>query len=95
MTEQTEQLDTEIKTIKIGEKAYAVDSMTEYGRNILQDLQKVDGVLNQQQLLVSVTQLAKGKLLEELTKEAANFTEVEDPTEATPVNDTAEADDPA
>ena len=68
--------DNEIKTFTIGDKVFEASSITEHGTNIINDLQKVDSILAQQQLQVSITQLAKGKLMEELQKEMANFTEI-------------------
>jgi hypothetical protein len=74
MTEKTE--PTELKTFQIGEKTYDAASITEQGVNIINDIRKVDNMLSQQQLQVSITQLAKTKLMEELEKEKENFTEV-------------------
>lgn len=71
--------ETELKTINIGDKVYDADSITEQGVNIINDLQKVDQVLARQQLDVSITQLAKAKLMEALQAELPNFKEVEVP----------------
>jgi hypothetical protein len=76
-------LGPDIHTIKLGEKTYSAESLTEKGTNIINDMRKIDGLMQQQQLLVSVSVLAKGKLIEELTKEAEKFTEVEDPSDKT------------
>lgn len=78
-----EATQTELKTFTIGDKTYDAASITEAGVTIINDIRKVDGLLAQQQLAVSVTQLAKAKLMEELGKEAEKFTEV-------PVEQTAE-----
>jgi hypothetical protein len=75
----SEAKETELKTIAIGDKVYSADSITEQGVNIINDLQRVDQVLSRQQLDISITQLAKAKLIEELDKEKASFTEVEAP----------------
>lgn len=64
--------------IQIGEKYYKEDSITETGRSILNDITKVNQKLGEQQLLLNIIQLAKGKLIEELEKEIPNFEEVED-----------------
>jgi len=64
------------ETIKLGEKTFLADSVTERGNNIIDDIQKVESLIGTQQLELSVSNLAKGKLLEELTKESSNFTEV-------------------
>jgi len=63
-------------TIKIGSKTYLSDSVTENGTNIITDLKMVTELLQQQQLIASVTALAKGTLIEKLEEEAINFTEV-------------------
>lgn len=80
MTEQKE-----LKTIQIGEVTYDAASVTELGVNIINDIRKVEGKMADHQLTVSIMQLAKGKLLEELDKEKAKFTvvqqEPETPTE--------------
>lgn len=73
--------ETELKTINIGDKVYEADSITEQGVNIINDIQKVEQVLSRQQLEVSITQLAKAKLMEELQKELPKFKEVEAPAE--------------
>lgn len=73
----SEAKETELKTINIGDKVYEADSITEQGVNIINDLQRVDQVLARQQLEVSITQLAKAKLMEALQAELPNFKEVE------------------
>jgi hypothetical protein len=69
--------ETELKTINIGDKVYEADSITEQGVNIINDLQRVDQVLARQQLEVSITQLAKAKLMEALQEEIPKFKEVQ------------------
>lgn len=80
MTEQAQQ--TELKTFQIGDKVYDAASITEHGLNIINDIRKVDGKIADKQLTMSIMQLAKAKLIEELTKETANFKEVEQAVEA-------------
>lgn len=79
MTESTQQ--TELKTITIGDKVYDAESITEHGVNVINDLQRVDQVLARQQMDVSITQLAKAKLMEALQAEMVNFVEVVTPEE--------------
>lgn len=67
---------TEVKTITIDDKKYAIDSLTEKGQSIILNLQKVEATLASSQFDVTVAQLAKAKLLDELGKEVQNFTEV-------------------
>jgi hypothetical protein len=73
----SEAKETELKTISLGDKVYEADSITEQGVNIINDLQKVDQVLARQQLEVSITQLAKAKLMEALQEELPKFKEVQ------------------
>jgi purine-nucleoside phosphorylase len=82
MTEQTE-----LKTIQIGDVTYDAASVTELGINIINDIRKVDAKIADKQLTVSIMQLAKAKLIEELEKEKSKFTVV--PKEA--VLETAKA----
>lgn len=91
MAETTENTQ-ELKTIQIGETLYKAESLTEQGVNIINDIKKVDAQLAQQQLSVSITQLAKSKLMEELQKETANFEAVpEDPAFAESKTEETEA----
>jgi len=85
MTETTETTETAqtIETVKFNGKTYASSSITSKGEDIIKDIQSVEGLISKYQLEVSVSQLARIKLLEELEAEAVNFTEVEDPTEPT------------
>jgi hypothetical protein len=81
MTEQAQaqpqpQEQTELKTIQIGETLYDVSTVTEQGVNIINDVRSIDNILSQQQLTVSITQLAKSKMIEELEKEAVKFTAI-------------------
>jgi len=78
MTENAQpvQIEQEIKTIKLGDTSYDAASVTDLGNQLLQDLQKIEGLLGHQQLSVSVTSLARAKIIEELEKESSNFTVV-------------------
>lgn len=78
----TEAQKTEVKTFQIGEKTYDASSITEHGVNLINDIRKVDAKIADKQLGISIMQLAKAKLLEELDKEVVNFTEVEGPVPA-------------
>jgi len=65
-------------TITLGDKTFNADKLSKRGTDIMNDLAKVDGVLAEQNLLVSISNVARGKLIEELTKESVNFEEVEE-----------------
>jgi len=66
----------EVKTITIDDKKYDMESLTEKSKSIIANLQRVDQLLTQQQFEVSISQLGRAKLLEELAKEVPNFKEV-------------------
>ncbi len=76
-TEQTnESKINELRTIKIDDKHYDIKSLTERGTNLISNIQRVDTVIERHQLELSISQLAKAKLLEELVKEVPKFKEV-------------------
>lgn len=75
--------DTEIQTIQLGDKLYDAESITEHGVHILNDLRKVESQMANHQLTVSIMQLAKSKLTEELEKEMVKFKEIPFPEEVT------------
>lgn len=66
----------EVKTITIDDKKYDLESLTDKAKSIITNLQRVDKLLTQQQFELSIYQLGRAKLLEELAKEVPNFTEV-------------------
>jgi len=87
MTEQLQDTNGEpIHTIKIGEKSYESDSLTEIGTGLLTDIQKVDSILAHHQLELSVATLAKNTLIGKLEEEASKFKEIEVP-DTTAAND--------
>jgi len=65
-------------TITLGDKTFNADKLSKLGTDIMNDLAKVDGVIAEQNLLVSISNVARGKLIEELTKESVNFEEVKE-----------------
>lgn len=75
MSEQTQ--NAEQKTVKIEDKVYAVDSLTEAGANLINNVQAVDQLIARHQFELNVAGTAKAALMEQLIKEAANFTEVQ------------------
>lgn len=72
MTEQTQ----EIQTITIGEKTFDVSSVTEHGKGLIGDIKRIEGELAHLQLQASIAEIARGVILEKLTEESVNFTEV-------------------
>ena len=64
--------------ITIDDKKYDVDSLTDKGKAIIINLQRVDVKVEQMKFEISAFETAKGKLLEELAKEVPNFKEVQD-----------------
>jgi len=74
-----------INTIRIDDKHYNADNLTDAAKAILSDLQKVEGRMNQLSLDISIMNLAKQTLVGKLVEETANLEEVEAPvaTEAT------------
>jgi hypothetical protein len=67
---------TELQTLRIGEKHYSMESVTELAVNLLNDIKKIEEEMNRINLQFSITKLAKIKLLDELTKELPKMTEV-------------------
>lgn len=78
MTDEQNTVDEnkEPQTLQIGETIYDVASLTERGVNIINDIRKVEAQIGHHQINVSIAQLAKAKLLEELNTEAVNFTKI-------------------
>ena len=75
--EKTNRQNTEVETITIGETAYIADSLTEHATNILNDIKKVETRISQISLDLNIMSIAKGRLIEELDKESANFIKVD------------------
>jgi len=67
-------------TIRIGEKYYNGDTVTETAKTLLLDIQKVENELGRISLRSSITNLAKATLIEKLIEETVNLEEVEKPT---------------
>lgn len=77
MAEETQ----DVQVLTIGEKTYFADSVTEHGSKILGDIQKVEQQVGSYTLQMSIANLAKAKLIEELEKEIPKFKEVPQPEE--------------
>lgn len=73
----------EQKAVRLGNKYFDVDSFTERAYALLQDVKKVEEVLQRQKMDVSITELARQMLIEELGKELPNLKEVPGPEEVT------------
>ena len=67
-------------TVRIGDKFYNGDKLTEKATALLGDIQKVEGELGRLSLQTSICNLAKGTLVQNLVAEAVNLEEVEAPT---------------
>jgi hypothetical protein len=68
----------ETQAVKIGEKYYDINTVTELAVALLKDIKKIDDELGRVNLQLSITKLAKVKLLDELTKEFPKMTEVKE-----------------
>jgi len=66
----------DIEFVQIGDKKYDIKSVTEQGVTLIEDIEKVDDLIKTQQLQLSVSSLARGALIERLSKESLNFKEV-------------------
>lgn len=79
-----------METVRIGEKFYNGDKLTEKATALLGDLQKVEGELGRLSLQTSIANLAKGTLVQNLVAETANLEEVEAPTSQDTLSETKE-----
>jgi len=68
-----------METIRIGEKHYNAETLTESAKALLGDLQKIEGRLGQLSLDASIMDLAKQTLVGKLVEETANLQEVTPP----------------
>ena len=64
------------KTVKIEDKTYAVDSLTEKGVQLINNISMVDQVVARHRSEMEVASYAKDNLVRELVAEAVNFREV-------------------
>jgi len=62
-----------METIRIGDNHYNVETLTDDAKNLLADIQKVEGELSRLTLQTSIVTLAKGTLIEKLLAETANL----------------------
>jgi len=85
-----------METIRIGDKHYNAETLTDDSKALLSDIQKVDGELARLALQTSITNLAKGSLIDRLVEESVNLEEVQveaaqaETTEAAPEATAAE-----
>jgi hypothetical protein len=77
MSKKTETTQEAPKVIKIGEKHYSVESLTEKSINLFQDIKKVEDTINRHKLEASIGEIAKTRLYEELSIETQNLEEVQ------------------
>ena len=66
-------------TIRIGDKHYNAETLTDGAKALLGDLQKIEGVMGQKTLELSIMDLAKQTLIGKLVEETANLEEVPAP----------------
>ncbi len=66
-----------MEAIRIGDKSYNVETLTDQAKTLLNDIQKVDGELGHLALQTSIVNLAKGTLIEKLLAETANLDVIE------------------
>ena len=66
-----------METIRIGQKHYNAETLTETAAALLGDIQKVDGEIGRLALQTSIANLARGTLVEKLVEETKNLQEVE------------------
>ena len=71
-----------METIRMGDKYYNAETLTDAARALLGDLQKVEGVIGQKTLELSIIELAKQTLIGRLVEETTNLEEVPTPVEA-------------
>jgi|688.fasta_scaffold62640_7 hypothetical protein len=71
-----------METIRIGDKYYNAENLTEQAITLLNDIRKVDGELGRLSLQTSIVSLAKGTLVDKLLVETENLEEVDAPVEA-------------
>lgn len=76
-----------METIRIGEKYYNAETLTEPAVGLLNDLQKVEGELGRLNLQSSITNLAKSTLIDKLVAESENLEEVDAPAEEAPAEE--------
>jgi hypothetical protein len=68
--------ETELKTIQIGETLYDASTVTEQGSDIINSIHRIESIISQQRVDISISQSAKGKMMEKLEIEAVNFTAI-------------------
>lgn len=67
------------ESIKIGDKHYDVESVTELSLALMKDMKTIDDQIRHFGVQMSICKLAKSKLIEELQKELPKMKEVSAP----------------
>lgn len=62
------------KTITIDDVAYDIGSLTEKGVQLITSLKHIEKVINDKTLEMNIVNLAKAKILQDLSVEKENFT---------------------
>lgn len=83
-----------METIRIGDKHYNAETLTEGAKALLGDLQKIEGRMGQLSLDASIMDLAKQTLIGKLVEETANLTEVPAPVQTEGTEGTTAAPTP-
>lgn len=78
------------KTVKIEDKTYSVESLTEKGIQLINNISMVDQIVARHRSEMEVASFAKDKLVAELVAETPNFQEVVVEEVVTPVEAPAE-----
>ena len=66
----------DIKTLKVGDKHYDIDSATDLAGSIIRDIATIEEEIRKDQIRISIAQLARTKLMDELQKELPKMKEV-------------------
>lgn len=72
-------MSEDVTTIKIGDKYYDSDSITDLSIAIMKDIKTIDDEISKYGIQMSIAKLAKSKLIEELQKELPKMKEVHQP----------------
>lgn len=89
MSEATQEQAPEREVLSIDGKKYFMDSVTENGAQIIENIKLVDGEIQRLQLSTSIAGEAKNAIFAKLIAESAGFEEV--PEEVPAVEVTADA----
>lgn len=72
----------EVETIQFLGKTYRLDSVTEDGRGLWNDIITIENERKRQEVSLSITKIAKEALIKQFIEESQKFVEVKDPEPA-------------